>query len=589
MEESMPMGATTERAMVGSPDQPTGALSPELATSAASRHRARLVLGFLLASFLGLQMLLPLSTAVKIGADEGFELSKATLCAHGYKLYTEIWNDQPPLTTSILIGLVRHVSPPILGPRLLSVSLALVLLSAFFILVDRLNGVLIAGLATAMLVASPGFMELSSSCMQEVPALTPIVAAMCVLLALPRAKRQMGEILAGVLFGLGLQLKLIGAIYLPLAILAVWLVTRQRPAALKAAAISSAVLIAAAAVVFVGLNLFTGNPLLVQLHQSWAAHFSSTKSFEYGSPADRPYDWMVLIRNWDTTLPALVGAVALLLAMRPKRQSTAVRSSSPIEALPYTKGRKGRTTNGQPNHSQSPGPLNPSGVHLLLPLSWLALTLVVFTTHKPWWSYYYLHNSVPLCWCAAIGLAVLWRRFSNGGTNAIHRERSVFAAVLLGIFCAGSFSWMAARVYLQETSIRGSSRLDSCLALKEIARFKRFTTFLFAYDPIYSFHSDIPTPPHLAMISLKRLWSGEMTTARLVSEVESVKPGLILLSNDASEHPFQGLLNREYRLVYQDASSLLYAHRSISRKPLLALAAEPAPRPPTMNRHTQDE
>lgn len=589
MQGSMPTGASIERGVVGSLDQARGVFSPEVAPSAGSRHRARLVLGLLLASFLGLQMLLPLGTAVKIGADEGFELSKATLCAHGYKLYTEIWNDQPPLNTSILMGLMRHVSPPILGPRLLSVSLALVLLSAFFNLIVRLNGVLIAGLATAMLVASPGFMELSSSCMQEVPALTPIVAALCLLLALPRAEWHMGEILAGVLFGLGLQLKLIGVIYLPLAVLVVWLVRRQRPDALKAAVISSAVLIAAAAVVFVGLNLLTGNPLLVQLHQSWAAHFSSTKSFEYGSPAERPYEWVVLIRNWDTTVPALVGAAALLLAMRPKKRSTSVRSSFALAALPYTKGREGRATSGQQLHSQSPGPLNPSGDHLLLPLSWLALTLVVFTTHKPWWSYYYLHNSVPFCWCAAIGFAVLWHRFSKGGTSAFHRERSVFAAVLVGLFCAGAFSWMAARVYLQETGIRGSSRLDSCLALKEIARFRPFTTFLFAYDPIYSFHSDIPTPPHLAMISLKRLWSGEMTTARLVSEVESVKPGLILLSNDATEHPFQGLLNREYRLVYQDASGLLYAHRSISRKPLQALAAEPAPRSPTMNQNTQNE
>jgi hypothetical protein len=63
---------------------------------------------------------------------------------------------------------------------------------------------------------------------------------------------------------------------------------------------------------------------------------------------------------------------------------------------------------------------------------------------------------------------------------------------------------MGARVYLQETSIRQSPRLDSCLVLKEIERFKPFTTFLFAHDPIYSFHSGIPVPPHLAMISLKR-------------------------------------------------------------------------------------
>jgi 4-amino-4-deoxy-L-arabinose transferase-like glycosyltransferase len=197
----------------------------------------------MLIAFVALQCCLPLATAVKIGADEGFELSKATLCAHGYKLYAEIWNDQPPLTTSILTSLVPHVSPRILGPRLLSVSLALILLSSFFILVFRLNGVVVAGLATAMLLASPGFIELSSSCMLEVPALAPIIAAFCVLVVLPSAGWHLGEIIAGVLFGLGLQFKLIGIIYLPLALLIIGLERHQRAEAFRRTVSSSSIFV----------------------------------------------------------------------------------------------------------------------------------------------------------------------------------------------------------------------------------------------------------------------------------------------------------------------------------------------------------
>jgi hypothetical protein len=506
------------------------------------RFRAILVLGFLLASLLGLQLLLPLGSAVKIGADEGFELSKATLCAQGYKLYTEIWNDQPPLTTSILTSLVLHVSPRILGPRLLSVSLALILLSSFFILVFRLNGVLVAGLATAMLLASPGFVELSSSCMQEVPALAPIIAALCVLVVLPSPRWHLGEIFAGALFGLGLQFKLIGIFYVPLAALIIWLQRPQRAETFKHTARSSTILIATAALVFVGLNGLTGNPLLLQLQQSWAAHFSSAKSFEYGSPADHPYDWTVLAKNWDTTIPALLGVLLLLLAMRRHPRQTPFTPHAPV--APKSDKGGSRFT----HHASR-----------VLPLAWLGLTLAVFGTHRPWWSYYYLHNSIPLCWCAAIGFAALarWIRVSGFGlllaalarrrsgslfglrssdfsgqmpcTAHLHpnRLRQVLVASLMVLFCLGAFCWMSARVYVQESSIHASARLDSCLVLKEIARFKPFTTFLFPYDPIYSFHADIPAPPHLAMISLKRLWSGELSTSRLVAEVESVKPGLI--------------------------------------------------------------
>ena len=57
------------------------------------------ILAILLGVFVLLQSRVPLRTAVQIGADEGFEVAKVTLCLHGHKLYSEVWNDQPPLHT----------------------------------------------------------------------------------------------------------------------------------------------------------------------------------------------------------------------------------------------------------------------------------------------------------------------------------------------------------------------------------------------------------------------------------------------------------------------------------------------------------
>src|SRR6266487_3582078 len=66
------------------------------AVSGCVGYRPAIVLVLILFVFVLLQCLLPLRTAIKIGADEEFELAKATLCLKGYELYTEIWNDQPP-------------------------------------------------------------------------------------------------------------------------------------------------------------------------------------------------------------------------------------------------------------------------------------------------------------------------------------------------------------------------------------------------------------------------------------------------------------------------------------------------------------
>lgn len=511
--------------------------------SKGSGRRAWPMLACILGAFLLLESFLPLGTAVKIGADEDYELSKATLCMKGYRLYTEVWNDQPRLVTFMITKLLQHVSPSVLSARLLTVCFAAVLLSAFFLLVLRGSGLLAAGAATVMLIASPGFIELSSSCMQELLALAPVVLALCLLVYGGRSIRVV--VCAGVVFGFGLQMKLIGVIYLPLALLVLWL-QRQKEGGVRRVVVSGVVFGSAVAAAFVGLNCVTGNPLLAQFQQSWSAHFASTQSFEYGSPADRPFDWGVLVRNWDTTVPALLGASVLL------RQ------------LLKRKGAKGR---GESHWAA-------------LALAWLGIVFVVFPIHRPWWPYYYVHNAVPLCWCGAVGLvsAFEWLgawgvrgKASGRGRNGPEKRleasgKTWIARVAMGGLALTAGVWMCGRVYIEETGIRALQRLDSCLVLKEINRFKPFATFLFAHDPIYTFHSGIPMPPRLAVISLKRLWTGDMSNARLVAEVEAAKPGLILIPNDATQRPFQEILDREYKLVYFDQEHRLFAHQSISKR-----------------------
>ena len=79
-----------------------------------------IVLLIVLTAFVLIQCFLPVNTAIQIGADEGFELAKATLCLNGYKLYSAVWNDQPPLHTFLITQILRHISPSVLGPRLLT-------------------------------------------------------------------------------------------------------------------------------------------------------------------------------------------------------------------------------------------------------------------------------------------------------------------------------------------------------------------------------------------------------------------------------------------------------------------------------------
>lgn len=537
---------------------------------------------------LALYLLLPLRTSVQIGADEGFELAKAILCLHGHDLYREVWNDQPPLHSFIITQVLRHISPSILGPRLVTTMFTVLLLLSVFGIVRRLSGLFAATMTTGLLIVSPGFVELSSSCMLEIPALALAVAALGLLFgdcrrvprlsaAAPRTRNpsrpltrlggarirsrpprdlrssaQVGTpgdcrgaltrtALAGALFGAALMIKLDTLMYLPLAGLILWVCGMPREKHPSDSQVGSKrasgkvpplpllhrrellrrlvpflVFGGSLAASVVAIDWFIDHgAFLGHLQQTWISHFAPAKSFDYGSAADHPFEPGILLKNWDTSIPAPIGLLACLVGARKKPR-------------------------------------------LSLPVAWLLLTLVVFAVHRPWWSYYYVHIAVPLCWCASMGVQAVWER--------VWTSQGCLAWVLLVMYVLSGLAWMTGRVYLQIGRICQSPQTYSSLLLTEITHFKPFAQWFFTDEPIYSFHADIPMPPPLAVLPLKRLWSGDITNARIDEELRKFKPGLMLLRNDSHEKPFQAFLNYEYQLVYVDGEHLLYADRAIAKK-----------------------
>jgi hypothetical protein len=221
---------------------------------------------------------------------------------------------------------------------------------------------------------------------------------------------------------------------------------------------------------------------------------------------------MALLKNWDITFPAIGGIV--LCIRRVATERTAV-----------------------------------------LPLAWTTYTLLLFGLHRPWWNYYYIHTAIPLCWCAAIGINALW-------ANARWPQAKV-CCVLLALYvqCAGA--WLIERLYLEVQSVRLSPQTFTCPFLKTLDRFRDTARWLYTEEPVYSFYANIPMPPDLAVVVLKRYWSGEMTPKRLVDDLRFYKPELMLLKNDSNPRPFHDLVDQEYRLIYIDSDNLLYVRKSV--------------------------
>jgi hypothetical protein len=185
--------------------------------------------------------------------------------------------------------------------------------------------------------------------------------------------------------------------------------------------------------------------------------------------------------------------------------------------------------------------------------------LAVFGIHRPWWHYYYVHTSIPICWCAAIGIVATFRW--------AFRQRRLVVLGMTSLFLAGATAWMGARLFLEIREIHRSPQTYTSLFLKEIERYKPFTKWIYCDEPVYSFHAGIPMPPDLAVVMLKRFWSGEITDERIVADLSEFKPGLMLLRNNAVQKPYHALIDSEYRLIYMDSDHLLYVHKSIVNLP----------------------
>jgi 4-amino-4-deoxy-L-arabinose transferase-like glycosyltransferase len=149
--------------------------------------------------------------------------SRGLMCSKGYRLYTEIWNDQPPVSTMILKTAFHWFGTSILTARLVAAGFGLLLMGAFHELVRLRSGKWAALLATFFLLASPGVLLLSVSVMLEVPAFaTALLSALLLLLWLKR-QHPLWLFASGAVMAIALQIKLTSALVAPAILIELWL------------------------------------------------------------------------------------------------------------------------------------------------------------------------------------------------------------------------------------------------------------------------------------------------------------------------------------------------------------------------------
>lgn len=380
-------------------------------------------------------------------------------------------------------------------------------------------GVLGALIAAAVLAASPGTLLLSFSVMQEVPAMSLSLAALYLTLQGTRTQSQMLMLLAGSAFAVAVQIKLTAVLFLPGAFVVFWQsggLNSQKARRLFGIYMGGAFLIALSAIaVFLGRGSFDS---------SWLAHTAA-------SPKTNTFDSRLLLLHWDSIG---VATLALIFALK-----------------------KGRFR------------------EIAVPCVLLLTDSLIHATHRPWWNYYYLHVSVPVSWL--VGWGVIRLLETTNLVSAPQATQPVQTRILSQIaVCLAVATLLAHSERRLESTIqdlRARPTVYNNPVLQRMSEYAANTRWAYSESPIHAFHAGLKVPPELAVITLKRQWSGQITPQQIRQGIQHYDPELILLRVRDAGTGWEEFLRSNYEWSVSDSNCNLF----VSKRLLAAKSKEPVP------------
>ncbi len=480
---------------------------------------------------LALLLLTPWRTAFHFGMDEGYELMKGLLVSRGHPLYGAFWNDQPPLHTELLALVFRVFGPSAGTGRLLTVGFAMLLVGALYGLARRGSNRLAGLVAVALLASASGFLELSVSAMLELPAFALGLAAVWAWRRWQEDPRGWWLVASGALFGGALQVKFTSALLLP-----------------------------ALAVDFMAWR--------------WRRHRDAKKATNParrdGKPGPRGDAWWPAVALWLGGAAAVFGLITLLF-YRPG--TWGVFWASHFSANTYAGATTREAVFQLTELSADPALLASAAVglgllggkrrrELLFPAVLLATVLAVHGFHRPYWTYYRLHFAIPLAWLGGVGLVegfrALWRAFPPATWPA--RLRFAGAWMLWSLAVSTALTLAPEKIGWELRKLRQQPRGREATPVTLLRAHAQGARWVFTEDRLSAFWAGLAIPPELAVIPIKRLWSGQLTPAQTRAALERYRPELILLAKDRAQALGLGDYLREH---YQPVTefSPLYARR----------------------------
>ncbi|MEO1799378.1 MAG: hypothetical protein AAFR62_02945 [Cyanobacteria bacterium J06629_2] len=455
--------------------------------------------------------------------DEGINLIKAFLVYQDHQLFQDVWSDQPPLLTNLLVFLFKILTPSVDLARGLILVFSAVLLWQIWLILYLLGGVLHAYIGCFFLLISHHYWRLSVSVMIGFPSLTLALGAFLSVILWHVYRRNIWLVISALLLCLSAATKMFTLFLAPIIFLGIAIdgILNQRQSSWSKKIRHS--IIWSAAFIVIGAILLLSQVGIENIHFLVGGH-ASARDLDYfqgitlGKVIKNDYRIFIIgLTIWGT-----------IIAFK-RRQ---------WQILYFT--------------------------------AWSASSFFLLINHRPVWYHHAMLLTIPTVVMVGYTLGEIITTGINPKNSFLRfkkaRTLTVFTIVVL----------LATMLLVGERTRTTLKEIDYWLItdnkaesisgvapqfLAEITRLKPQTDWIVTDSPIFAFRAGLSVPPSTAVLSQKQLRTGNITEAKVLDVINTYQPQQIFFRRFPWEELTKSIQS-DYQLIKQDENSRLYVRKS---------------------------
>ncbi|EAZ90031.1 glycosyltransferase family 39 protein [Crocosphaera chwakensis] len=442
-----------------------------------------LLLVYLVLAIVIVPMIVPLKEEFQFNLDEGLVLMRALLYGEGYAPHVEIWSDQPFLFPALLSFWLTISGKSILSARLLTIIFSALLIWFFFEII-RLNlGIFPAFIGSLSLAASSGFIRFSSAIMIGIPSLSLAVISIYFLFIYKKLKKKYLLAISSVCFALSLQIKFFTILLIPIILIFI-IIYKPEQVKKKDILANGLLWLIICVIVFIFLA-FLFNELSYE--QLILTHFGDKIKTELSSESGFSLlSRMIRKKDFDLFYLSILGVFVVFVKRRWEG---------------------------------------------LFPVAWLGTAFLLIINHHPVWPHHYCLIAIPMAWLAAYG-SVPCVNFFKQRKYLLKPKQIKINNYILGIISLGLIIFALINLEPKVSKDIPSLQQDyseQFALVDRLSENKNSTQWLFTDVPIYGFYADLVVPPEIAVFSMKRLKTKQITQAQVYELLVKYQPEQILI------------------------------------------------------------